>query len=79
MLLDELRKHRVPESELNLLKEALEADDGKTNGKTKKFGPSVKAWLDRMLTKVADASWQIELNLATSVLTTALHNYYGWF
>jgi hypothetical protein len=78
VLLNELRKNNVPESELILLNEAIEADVGKVNEKTKKFGPSVRAWLDKMLSKVADASWQIELNIASNVLTSALQHYYGW-
>ncbi len=78
VLLNELRKNNVPESELILLNEAIEADVGKVNEKTKKFGPAVRAWLDKMLSKVADASWQIELNIASNVLTSALQHYYGW-
>lgn len=78
LLLNELRKQNIPESELKNLTTALQADEGKVDEETKKLGPSVKSWFDKMLSKAADASWQIELNIASSILTTALQNYYGW-
>lgn len=78
LLLSELRKHNISESELKNLTKALDADKEKVDGKTHKLGPSVKSWFDKMLSKAADASWQIELNIASGILTTALQNYYGW-
>jgi hypothetical protein len=77
-LLDALRKHNIGDGELVALKNAVNGDEGKVDTKEKRFGPAVKEWLSRMLSKAADNSWQIELGLASNLLTNALQNYYGW-
>lgn len=77
-LSEELTRHNVATDEIQLLKRALEEDDEKANLAGKQFGPAVRTWTERMLSKVADGSWQIELGIASSLLTTALQNYYGW-
>jgi hypothetical protein len=70
--------NRLPEDEITDLEAALAADDGKTDNEQKRFGPAVTSWLDRMLRKAADTSWQIELAIAANAMTTALQKYYGW-
>jgi hypothetical protein len=73
-----LRKENVAEKDIDELKAAIEKDAGLQEHQDKKFGPSVKSWLQVMLSKAVDASWQIELSVAGSLLATALQRFYGW-
>jgi hypothetical protein len=77
-LADELRQHGIDEPDISALEKAIKADDGAPEVVKRKFGPSVKAWLQGMLSKAVDSSWQIELGVASSLLATALQKYYGW-
>lgn len=77
-LADELRRHGLQEQDISALQSAIHEDEGSLDLKEKKFGPAVKGWLQRMLAKAVDASWQVELGVASSLLATALQNYYGW-
>lgn len=74
-----LRDNGVHESDIEALKVAIEKDDQTINANQKEFGPEVKSWLQKMLSKAVDTSWQIELGVASSLLATALNSYYGWF
>lgn len=78
VLADELRQHGIKEAEISALEQAIKTDDGAPEIIEKKFGPSVRAWLQGMLSKAVDTSWQIELGVASSLLATALQKYYGW-
>ena len=57
--------------------DAINSDQSFSIVEKDKFGPSVKSWMESMLSKVINASWQIELGVAGSLLATALNNYYG--
>jgi len=74
-----LQHNGVSKSDISLLKKAIQDDDNDISHSCKKFGPSVKRWLQGMLSKAVDSSWKIELGIASSLLATALNNYYGWF
>lgn len=74
-----LRDNGVHESDVEALKVAIESDESTVNASKKEFGPAVKTWLQTMLSKAVDTSWQIELGVASSLLATALNSYYGWF
>ncbi len=78
ILADELRDHGIEEKDIAALEKAIKADDGTAEIVQQTFGPSVRAWLQRMLSKAVDTSWQIDLGVASSLLATALQNYYGW-
>jgi hypothetical protein len=72
-----LKDNGVEDNDITLLKAAIENDsDFFITGKDQ-FGPSVKSWMQSMVSKAIDASWQIELGVAGSLLATALNNYYG--
>lgn len=73
-----LREHGVEESEINALKEAIASDAVEGAPKAGVFGSSVKVWLQGMLSKAVDTSWQIELGVASSLLASALQRFYGW-
>jgi hypothetical protein len=77
-LAEELRKHGVNEVDITDLKTCLAEDKDTTEVSEQKLGPNVKSWLQKMLSKAIEASWQVELGIASSVLSTALQNYYGW-
>lgn len=72
-----LKENGVAETDITLLKDAIDNDSGFSITEKGKFGPSVKSWMQSMLSKAIDASWQIELGVAGSLLATALSNYYG--
>lgn len=73
-----LKKHEVSEEDIMLLKEAISNDKELINETNKEYGPSVKKWLNNMFTKAVDASWNVEMGIASSLLATGLNNYYGW-
>lgn len=77
-LAHELRQYGIQETDISALEEAISTDADTTEISERKYGPSVKKWLNNMLSKVIDASWQIELGVAGGLLTTAIQKYYGW-
>ena len=77
-LSENLRKHGVGEADIQDLEIAINNDDSSVDKINQKFGPSVKNWLQKMLNKAVDASWQVELGVASSLLANALQKFYGW-
>ncbi|MHB1099213.1 MAG: AbiTii domain-containing protein [Burkholderiales bacterium] len=77
-LAKELRQHGIKEPDISSLELAIKNDYEAPELIEKKFGPSVRVWLQGMLSKAVDSSWQIELGVASSLLATALQNFYGW-
>ena len=77
-LAEELKKHGVDEKDISELQICIEKDNTSEKSSENAFGSSVKGWLKNMLSKAVDTSWQIELGIASGLLTTALQNYYGW-
>lgn len=77
-LAEHLKKYGIAESNIAELQTAIRSDDNTLEVSQKQFGPAVKTWLQSMLSKAVDASWNIELGVASSLLATALQNYYGW-
>jgi hypothetical protein len=67
------------EEDVNSLKIAIDNDDVSVTDEEKQFGPEVKSWMQTMMGKAIDTSWQIELGVAGGLLSTALNNYYGLF
>lgn len=73
-----LEKNGVSEADISALKEAIDQDSSKGDSDSKEFGPAVRSWLQVMLSKAVETSWNIELGVASSLLATALNNFYGW-
>jgi hypothetical protein len=73
-----LKSQNVTEPDIQELQTALESDISSPEVTKKEFGPAVKGWLKNMLSKAVDASWQIEIGIASSFLADALKKYYGW-
>ena len=74
-----LEKNGVSDSDITALKDAIDQDSSVINDDSKEFGPAVKSWLQTMLSKAVETSWNIELGIASSLLATALNSFYGWF
>lgn len=74
-----LKDNGVQEEDIQSLETAIRNDQDEVNVQEKSYGPAVKGWLQTMLSKAVDTSWQIELGTASSLLATALNNFYGWF
>ncbi|MCT7309689.1 hypothetical protein N5J06_01925 [Ralstonia sp. CHL-2022] len=66
----------VSQLDIQELESAIAADEGKVIAETKSFGPAVRGWMTKMLGKVVDTAWVIELNVAGGLLTNALQAYY---
>ena len=71
----ELRKYKVDTQDIEDLEEAIQRDELDEN--SAEFGPAVNSWIHNMLQKAREAAWQIELSMASAVLTDALNHYYG--
>lgn len=71
-----LKSSGVGDEDVADLKAAIDADKDAPELEEKKFGPRVKAWMQKMLGKAVEASWQIELAVAGGLLTEALKAYY---
>lgn len=78
-LTHELKKYNVTDEDIERLQTAIQEDEPNIDPKSKEFGASVKAWMQRMLHKAVETSWQIELGMASAILTDALKHYYGWW
>ncbi|MDB5975063.1 MAG: response regulator receiver protein [Nevskia sp.] len=74
----ELERWNVPDEDIVQLETAISKDEGSAEHLQKKFGPSVRTWLQKMFSKAVETSWQVEIGVASGVLATALQNYYGW-
>jgi AbiTii len=71
-----LKERGVADTDVQELRVAITADEDQVDAEKKTFGPAVKGWMSRMMTKVVEASWNIELGVAGGLLTEALKAYY---
>ena len=78
VLSDTLRNNGVSIEDISSLTTAIKYDNSVVDFDKKEFGPAVKDWKEKMLSKVVDASWQIEFGVASDLLTTVLKEFYGW-
>lgn len=69
-----LRTLAVKDEDIKDLKDQVDADP--TNPK-KSFGKRVAGWIGKMIAKSAQGLWDVGTNVATSLLTKALSQYYG--
>lgn len=73
-----LRASNVSVDDINELKAAITDDATTSEVATNQFGPGVRNWMKAMLAKAVDTSWQIELGIASNLLTEAIKAFYGW-
>ncbi|BAO86873.1 hypothetical protein [Caballeronia cordobensis] len=67
----------VSEVDVDELKAAVDDDDPQLVSETKKFGPKVKAWMNKMTGKAIDGAWAIGIGAGGNLLADALGSYYG--
>ena len=72
-----LRKHGVTEPDLENLAQAISKDRNAPEIKEQHFGPAIKGWMQKMLGKAVDTSWQIELGIAGNLISDVLKAFYG--
>ena len=73
-----LKMNNVAPEDVASLDTAINADQSTPDVANSRFGPRVKQWLSMMLGKAVETSWQVELGVASGLLTTALERFYGW-
>jgi hypothetical protein len=78
-LADYLKQQGIEEADITELQHAINSDESAPEVKENKVGPAVRDWLKRMTGKAIDMAWQIELGVASGLMTSALQQYYGWF
>jgi hypothetical protein len=59
------------------IEELLELIDNSTPISSENFGLPVNNWVQKMIGKALDGSWQVGIGAAGNILATALQNYYG--
>jgi hypothetical protein len=77
-LAEELRRHQVPDADINLLELAITEDGDTEELDSGNYGPRVKAWLGNMIAKSGTATWSITTQAAAGILANALSKYYGF-
>jgi hypothetical protein len=71
-----LREKGVSDRDVKDLQIAIETDKSAPDLANKEFGPNVKGWMSKMMDKVINAAWNIELGVAAGLITEALKAYY---
>lgn len=74
-LRDYLDKLNIEKDDIDELQVALDADSIPNSSKS--FGTKVAAWIGKMIQKSATGTWQIGIEIAGSVLASAIAKYYG--
>jgi len=74
-LLQYFRNLNIPEPDLVELNKSIETDGKRED---RQFGDKVKEWLGKMLVKASEGTWNISIQTAAAMLTSALQHYYGF-
>lgn len=75
-LADYLRQNHVEDTDITELKTAINGDKADKNESTE-IGARVASWMASMMNKSAKGIWKIGTDTAVSVITKAIHSYYG--
>ena len=74
----ELKKYAVPEEDIDKLMIAIKEDAmSQIEDPISDEDSGVSSWIQNMLHKAVDASWNIELSVAASIIRDAIKHYYG--
>lgn len=73
-LIEHLRAHNISDEDLNELEEAVVSEPNATSDG---FGPNVRAWLGKMITKATAGTWQAGVPDALAMLVEAIQKFYG--
>lgn len=74
-LKDFLKSKNIADEDIVELQTAIQSDPQPAVPNS--FGDKVSAWFGKMMTKAASNAWQVELAIASNLLTQALNNFYG--
>lgn len=77
-LSEELKKHSIPESDINELNTAIKDDDGAVEHEQKDFGPKVSGWIGKIIGKAANGTIDLSVKVTTGVVVAAISKYYGF-
>lgn len=77
-LLAALKKTGIEEADLAALRAAISDDAGSPDHAERKFGPRVRSWIGRMMSKAGTSTWQIAVAAAGNVLGNAISAFYGF-
>ncbi len=75
-LSDLFKSNGVEQSDLESLKNIIEIDNPDYTNHT--LGNEVKKWMNKMMAKAIDGTWQIGVGAAGSLLAEGFSKYYGW-
>lgn len=70
-----LKSKNIADEDIVELGTAIQSDPQPTIPNS--FGEKVSVWFGKMMTKAASNAWQVELAIASNLLTQALNNFYG--
>lgn len=73
-----LEKNNIDHTSVEYLEQAIQADASSSDVIEKRFGLKVRNWMKEMIARAIDGSWQIEVGIASNLLTESLKSYYGW-
>lgn len=76
-LLSYFRENKIEETDLQELKNSIQTDETE-NLSDKTFGQKVSKWIGKMITKAANGTWNIGLQIAPSLITNALNAFFGF-
>jgi hypothetical protein len=74
-LIEALLERGIGRDDAQELEGALIADGRPSK---RELGPKVSTWYAKMISKAASGAWQIAVDSAASVLSSAIGKYYGW-
>jgi len=74
-LKEELRKYNVSEDDISEISEVLETE--KPDYTNSKFGEKTNNWIQKMISKTLNGTWQIATGTAGGILVELIKNYYG--
>ncbi len=72
----ELEKNNVPVENIDEIIQIVQ--DEEPNRETKKFGEKANIWIQKMVSKTLDGTWQIETGAAGGLLVEIIKAYYGF-
>ncbi|UDJ80555.1 AbiTii domain-containing protein [Kosakonia oryzae] len=77
MLEKHLSENGVEQKDIDDLGIALREDEKISKRHSNSYGPQVAQWFTKMISKASDNTWTVGVNVASTLLTTALNQYLG--
>ncbi len=73
-----LEKNQIDHTYIESLEHSINDDANSVDVIEKRFGLKVRGWMKEMIARAIDGSWQIEVGIASNLLTESLKSFYGW-